>query len=125
MQSYFAEEIAPNPLDGLLSRREAMRRLALLGLSATAASALIAACSTGGKGPTSSTTATPSSTTTVTGAATSLPPGMDRALPTQPVTWPGPNGDLQGAWSAAQNVVGGVLVIHENKGLNDWVRSVA
>ena len=133
MQSYFAEEIATDHLDGLLSRREAMRRLALLGLSATAASALIAACSTSGKGPTSSTTgtatssttATPSSTTTVTGAATSLPPGMDRALPTQPVTWPGPNGDLQGAWSAAQNVRGGVLVIHENKGLNDWVRSVA
>jgi carboxymethylenebutenolidase len=50
---------------------------------------------------------------------------MDRALPTQPVTWPGPNGDLQGAWSAAQDVRGGVLVIHENKGLNDWVRTVA
>jgi carboxymethylenebutenolidase len=133
MQSYFAEEIATDHLDGLLSRREAMRRLALLGLSATAASALIAACSTGGKGPTSSTTGTatsstaaaPSSTTTATGAATSAPPGMAQALPTQPVTWPGPNGDLQGAWAPAQNVRGGVLVIHENKGLNDWVRSVA
>ena len=133
MQSYFAEEIATDHVDGLLSRREAMRRLALLGLSATAASALIAACGAGGKkeapGTTTGTQAagTPATgaPTTGTPAVTSAPPGMDRALPTQPVTWPGPNGDLQGAWASAQNVRGGVLVIHENKGLNDWVRSVA
>ena len=29
------------------------------------------------------------------------------------------------AWAEAPNARGGVLVIHENKGLNDWVRSVA
>src|SRR6185312_576450 len=39
--------------------------------------------------------------------------------------WTGPNGELQGAWAPAANPRGGVLVIHENKGLNDWVRSVA
>jgi carboxymethylenebutenolidase len=118
LQRYIAEEIATDHVDGLLSRREALRRLALLGLSATAASALIAACGAGGKkdstGP-----------TTATQAVTSAPPGMDRALPTQPVTWAGPNGELQGAWAAAADAHGGVLVIHENKGLNDWVRSVA
>ncbi|HEV7850753.1 MAG TPA: dienelactone hydrolase family protein, partial [Mycobacterium sp.] len=32
---------------------------------------------------------------------------------------------LQGAWAEAPDARGGVLVIHENKGLNDWVRSVA
>src|SRR6476661_7130081 len=44
LQRYIAEEIATDHVDGLLSRREAMRRLALLGVSATAATALIAAC---------------------------------------------------------------------------------
>ncbi|MCB0938069.1 MAG: dienelactone hydrolase family protein, partial [Mycobacterium sp.] len=46
-------------------------------------------------------------------------------LPTTPTTWAGPRGELQGAWAAAASPRGAVLVIHENKGLNDWVRSVA
>jgi carboxymethylenebutenolidase len=134
MQRYIGEEIAVDHVDGLLSRREALRRLALLGLSATAASALIAACGAGGKKESSgSTTGTGAVTsappgtgsTTGTGAVTSGPPGMERALPTQLVTWTGPNGELQGAWAQAADARGGVLVIHENKGLNDWVRSVA
>ena len=134
MQRYIAEEIAIDHVDGLLSRREAMRRLALLGLGTAAASALIAACGAGGKkqppgstsGPTSGpTTSSPTGPTTGTQAVTSAPPGMDKALPAQPVTWAGPNGELQGAWAQAADPRGGVLVIHENKGLNDWVRSVA
>ncbi len=118
LQRYIAEEIATDHADGLLSRREAMRRLGLLGLSATAASVLISACGAGGrKGPTGSSTGT--------AAVTSAPPGMDRALPTQPVVWAGPNGELQGAWAPAADSRGTVLVMHENKGLNEWVRSVA
>src|SRR6476619_8327434 len=50
---------------------------------------------------------------------------MDTALTTTPSTWAGPQGELQAAWAEAPNARGGVLVIHENKGLNDWVRSVA
>lgn len=50
---------------------------------------------------------------------------MDKALPTEPISWPGPNGELSAAWAQAHNARRGVLVIHENKGLNDWVRSVA
>jgi len=118
LQRYIAEEIATDHVDGLLSRREALRRLALLGLTTATASALIAACGAGGqKDSTGATTGTE--------ALTSAPPGMDLALPTQPVTWAGPNGELQGAWAAATDARGGVLVIHENKGLDDWVRSVA
>ena len=30
-----------------------------------------------------------------------------------------------GAWAAAEHARGGVLVIHENRGLNDHIRSVA
>ena len=45
LQRYIAEEIATDHVDGLLSRREALRRLALLGIGTAAATALIAACS--------------------------------------------------------------------------------
>jgi carboxymethylenebutenolidase len=112
LRQYIAEEIATDHVDGLLSRREALRRLALLGLGGGAAAGLIAACS---KSPRHSGEASKSGG----------PPGMDRALPTEPITWAGPNGQLSGAWAQAHNARRGVLVIHENKGLNDWVRSVA
>ena len=114
LPQYIAEEIATDHVDGLLTRREALRRLALLGLGSGAAAALIAAC---GDRPRH-----PSGSSGTTGAE---PPGMDHALPTEPITWAGPRGQLQGAWSQSHNTRRGVLVIHENKGLNDWVRSVA
>jgi carboxymethylenebutenolidase len=128
LQRYIAEEIATDHADGLLSRREAMRRLGLLGLSAAAATALIASCArdtgdTASTGTTSGSAAAPSATTT--GPVLPDAPGMDRAMATEPITWAGPNGELQGAWAAAADPKGGVLVIHENKGLNDWTRSVA
>jgi carboxymethylenebutenolidase len=44
LQRYLAEEIATDHVDGLLTRREAMRRLGLLGLTTTAAAALMASC---------------------------------------------------------------------------------
>jgi carboxymethylenebutenolidase len=121
LQRYLAEEIATDHLDGLLTRREAMRRLALLGVGTAAAAALIAACSE--QEEEAGSTAPSAATTTASGSA--QPPGMAGALPTSPITWPGPQGELQAAWAQAGNPRGAVLVIHENKGLNDWVRSVA
>jgi carboxymethylenebutenolidase len=123
LQRYIAEEIATDHVDGLLSRREALRRLALIGVGATAATTLIAACSseqpaakapamTGGPGTSGAPAKTP-------------PPGIENEVATAPVTWAGPRGELQGAWAAAGAPKGAVLVIHENKGLTDWVRSVA
>ncbi len=44
LQRYIAEEIATDHVDGLMSRREALRRLALLGMGTAAATTLIAAC---------------------------------------------------------------------------------
>lgn len=124
MQRYIAEEIATDHVDGLMSRREAMRRLALLGIGAGAASALIAACSDKLAG------APPAGTSTgVAGSGTSAvvapPPGSEHTLPTAPVNWTGPQGELEAAFAAASDPKGGVLVVHENKGLNDWTRSVA
>jgi carboxymethylenebutenolidase len=49
-------------------------------------------------------------------------PGM--GLPTEAITFMGPNGTLQGAFAAAANPRGAVLVIHENRGLNDHIRTV-
>jgi carboxymethylenebutenolidase len=112
LQRYIAEEIASDHVDGLLTRREALRRLALLGVGAGAAASLIAACGERKSQPPGA-------------VRTSSPPGLATALPTEPITWTGPQGQLQGAWAAARTVRGAVLVIHENKGLNDWVRSVA
>jgi carboxymethylenebutenolidase len=120
VQRYIAEEIATDHVDGLLTRREAMRRLALLGMGTAAATALIAACSE--QQPAEAPMHT-SATETSTGST--QPPGMTSALPTSSITWPGPQGQLQAAWAQAPNSKGGVLVIHENKGLTDWVRSVA
>jgi carboxymethylenebutenolidase len=121
LQRYIAEEIATDHVDGLLSRREALRRLALIGVGATAATALIAACGNDKK-------PTADAPVTSTGAATTEigpPPGSENTVPTEAITWAGPQGELQGAWATAQSPKGAVLVIHENKGLNDWVRSVA
>jgi len=112
-QRYLAEEVAIDHADGVLSRREALRRLALLGLGVPAASALLAACGGDGDGGEA-----PAATS---GAAPSEP-----AVATEAVTFPGPEGrTVQGAWAAADPARGAVLVIHENRGLNDHIRSVA
>jgi carboxymethylenebutenolidase len=113
-QRYLAEEVAVDHADGVFPRREALRRLALLGVGLPAASALLAACG-GGDGEQA-----PAATS---GSATT-PPGP--AVATQGVTFPGPEGRaLQGAWASAAQPRGAVLVIHENRGLNDHIRSVA
>ncbi|MDT5322968.1 MAG: carboxymethylenebutenolidase, partial [Mycobacterium sp.] len=120
LQRYIAEEIAIDHVDGFLSRREALRRLALIGVGAAAATALIAACGENKK------PAADAPVTSTGGATESAPPpGSENTLATEPITWAGPQGELQGAWAPAQSPKGAVLVIHENKGLNDWVRSVA
>ncbi|BBZ16506.1 dienelactone hydrolase family protein [Mycolicibacterium gadium] len=120
LQRYIAEEIATDHVDGLLSRREALRRLALLGVGTAAATALITACGEN-KQPTSNAPATSSEPATVSAS----PPGSENTVPSTPITWAGPGGELQAAWAPAAEPRGGVLVIHENKGLNDYIRSVA
>jgi carboxymethylenebutenolidase len=114
LQQYIAEEIATDHVEGLLARREAMRRLALLGLGSGAAAALISACGDIENRPLHSSS----------GEGVE-PPGAKQALPTEPITWAGSRGELQGAWAQAHNARRGVLIIHENKGLTDWVHSVA
>ncbi|MBT0566502.1 dienelactone hydrolase family protein [Williamsia sp. CHRR-6] len=123
LKQYIAEEIATDHVEGLLSRREAMRRLGLIGLSAASASALIAACGSDSGSSSSSSSSTPASAAA--GSGTASAPGMSTAVATEAITFTGPRGPLQGAWAPAASAKGAVIVLHENKGLTDHIRSVA
>jgi carboxymethylenebutenolidase len=114
LQRYLAEEVAVDHADGIIDRHEALRRLGLLGLGLTAASALLAACAgEGGDTPGQAATTTPARAPAA-------------AVATREITFAGPEGrTLRGAWAAAREPRGGLLVIHENRGLNDHIRSVA
>jgi carboxymethylenebutenolidase len=117
-QRYLAEEIAEDHADGLVSRREALRRLGLLGLTgAAAASLLSSALATEAKALTATASGRASAEARVTEEA---------ALPTREITFRGPGGRrLIGAWASARRPRAGVLVIHENRGLTDSIRAVA
>jgi carboxymethylenebutenolidase len=118
IQRYLAEEVAEDHADGIITRREAMRRLGLLGLGSAAASALLAvpasqAGAHGSHGP---------------GRGSSHDHGaVEEWAPvaTEAITFPGPNGTLMGAFAPAARPLGGVLVIHENRGLVDRSRRAA
>jgi carboxymethylenebutenolidase len=134
--SYLTEEVVEDYSDGLIGRREALRRLGLLGLAITVAVPLLAACDAAN---TASTPASPSggTATTRTGASagpsssvaagtTGAGPAGPSPLPTEAVTFLGADGQtVQGAWAAAEQPRGAVLVVHENRGLTDHIRSVA
>jgi carboxymethylenebutenolidase len=123
LQRYLAEEIATDHADGLDTRREALRRLALLGVGVAAASSLLAAC-TDAKNASTRAGADAASG----GPSTPAPEGgaPSAVVPTAPITFAGPDGrTLQGAWASAAQPRGGVLVIHENRGLTDHIRNVA
>ena len=117
-QRYLAEEVAVDHADGIIERREALRRLGLLGVSLAAASALLAACADDQAGR-----PRPAATTPPAGAPST---GGSAAVATQEVTFAGPEGrTLRGAWAEARQPRGAVLVVHENRGLNDHIRTVA
>jgi carboxymethylenebutenolidase len=118
MQRYLAEEVAEDLADGIITRRQALQRLGLMGVTGASATALLAsfAESAGAKG----------------GDARRGHGhgGRDRStdwapVATQAITFAGPAGTLLAAWAPAARPRGGVLVIHENRGLNDHIREVA
>jgi carboxymethylenebutenolidase len=115
LRNYLVGEVAEDFVDGLLSRREALRRLTLLGLSVSSATALLAACGEptgGGSGAPSpaADTPTPAPVTTTPGRTATTKSG-------EPVRFAGPAGELQGSWAEAEDPQGALLVIHENRGL--------
>jgi carboxymethylenebutenolidase len=115
IQKYLAEEVAEDLADGIIPRREALRRLGLLGVTGAAAAGLLATFATGEAAVAESDVQSrpgPSETTWAPVARESI-------------TYPGPNGPLMAAWSPAVKPRGGVLVIHENRGLTEHIRTVA
>jgi carboxymethylenebutenolidase len=148
LDRYLADEVVLDCADGILSRREALRRLILLGVSAPTAAALLAACGgddDGGDavatsapetsaGPTTGPTSAASPTTAQAPATTSQGPATTAeatatttgtASPAaEEIRFPGPQGELIGAWSTPDDPEGAVLVIHENRGLTPHIRSI-
>jgi carboxymethylenebutenolidase len=115
LRNYLVGEVAEDFVDGLLTRREAVRRLTLLGLSVSSATTLLAACGEptgGGSGATS-----PAADTPMPAPVTTTPGRTATTKPGEPVRFAGPAGELQGAWAEASDPQGALLVIHENRGL--------
>lgn len=114
MQRYLAEEVAEDLADGVITRREALQRLGLMGITGASAAALLnsfaepAAARGGNRGHGGR------------GRAREWTP-----VATEDITFPGPAGTLLAAWAPAPRPHGGVLVIHENRGLNAHIREVA
>jgi carboxymethylenebutenolidase len=134
LENYLAEEIVLDCAEGLLTRREALRRLTLLGLTATGAVALLAACGSSGGGAAPTTTAaasTPTSsgtttapTTTAAAATSTSPTSAASAAVADEIRFAGPSGELIGAFAAPASPKGAVLVIHENRGLTTHIRTI-
>jgi len=125
LREYLTTEVGEDWVDGLITRREAVRRLILLGMTATSAAALLAACAAE-TSPNPSASGPPAGSTTPAGAtgsaAAASPAG---STPGEAITFPGPSGQLQGFLASAGTPKGAMLVIHENRGLTDHIRSVA
>lgn len=107
LKNYIVQEIALDCRDGLLTRREALRRLGLLGVTGAAATAMLAGIGDN--------------------AAASTPvsvPGSVVLPDAEEVRFPGSTGDLIGVLATAAEPRGGVVVIHENRGLTAHIRSI-
>jgi carboxymethylenebutenolidase len=118
LHDYLAGEVGEDWADGIISRREALRRLALLGLTVGSAVALLEACAPAG-GPTSPGSSSGSA------SPTSSASSPDSPAEGEAITFAGPTAELKGFFAAASAPKGAMLVIHENRGLNDHIRSVA
>jgi carboxymethylenebutenolidase len=111
LRNYLVGEVAEDFADGLLNRREALRRLGMLGLSVSSATALLAAYGDGGGEQPGAAATSPAA------APTSAPGRTASTKPGESVRFAGPAGELQGAWGEASDPQGVLLVIHENRGL--------
>ena len=116
LQKYLAEEVAEDLADGIITRREAMRRLGLMGVTGATATAMLAAFATG----TAPAAASKKRRHGGRGSETDWAP-----VATEEITFAGPRGTLMASWAPAEKPRGGVLVIHENRGLTDHIRQVA
>ena len=79
MRDYLATEVALDHAEGHLSRREALRKLGLLGLSTVAASSLLAACAAETAPPAAPASPAPPGATPSSAPTPTAPPDYDVA----------------------------------------------
>ena len=116
LRPYLIEEITRDCVAGALTRREAIRRLGLLGVSAATATTMLASAPAGVRASSGS-TLPPTDTDAATGSSAPLAEAEE-------ITFPGSEGELIGVYSAADPANGAVLVIHENRGLTPHIRTI-
>ncbi len=139
-QRYFIEEHVEDYMDGLISRRELLRRVTLISGSAALAASIVAACGTptpsGGSGATQ-TVASAAATAFVPQAYATPPPSpvpdgitVKESDPRITVSKPevkGSDGASLMAYMAKPNTTArtaGVVVVHENRGQTEHIRDV-
>ena len=122
IQRYLVDEVVVDYSDGIIDRREALRQLGLLGVATVTALGLLAACDAEGSGQPSTTT----SPTTAPATAAATGPAGPAPTSTAAITFASADGrTVQGAYAAPSAPRASVLVVHENRGLTDHIRSVA
>src|SRR3954468_10883997 len=112
MREYLVGEVTEEYAEGLLSRREAVRRLGLLGVGLPGAALLLAGCGDDDDGA-----GGPGAAQTPAGpvAPQSTPPPGENVG--KLIRFSAGGQDYRAAFAAAEKPRGAVLVIHENKGL--------
>ncbi|UCH27872.1 MAG: dienelactone hydrolase family protein [Trueperaceae bacterium] len=132
-QQYFIEEFADDYQEGLLSRRSFVRRLAFITGSMTAANTVMTALGLGTVEVSSPEVLPPdptlfaAQTTSVEGAQSpySVPSG-DPAIQASEVTFPSQDSEISAYFArpTETGVFPGILVCHENRGLNVHIKDV-
>ncbi|MCX6022427.1 MAG: dienelactone hydrolase family protein [Chloroflexi bacterium] len=144
LRDYLIDEFVEDYVERKMTRRDAMKRLAAITGSLSAASAILAACSpapTVAPAAAPSATAAPATATSVPPTATSAPPTAtatsaapaspnvkadDPAITAMTVEFTGPAGKLMGYMASPKGAgpFPAILVCHENRGLTEYVNDV-
>ncbi len=122
LDDYLVSEVRLDHTDGHITRREALRLLGLLGVASSTAAVWLeadaaAAASKTTKAPTAKKSAAKTSVRNSTPATMGKPVPNPMAVFAMPIRFPGPAGELRASFSASVAPMGGVLIIHENRGL--------
>src|SRR6187401_2356384 len=111
LREYLTTEVGEDWVDGLITRGEAVRRLILLGMTASSASALLAACAAQiSPGPVATRPVDGSSAPAGASGSEATPASPAASTPGEATTFPGPTGELQGFLATADTSAGAMLV---------------
>ncbi len=132
-ETYLVHEFVEDYEDGIMSRRDMVRRVVHITGGVAAAATILTRL---GVKPAGAQSATPAAQATPTGPRSSVSvPEDDPRVGGQEITYPGPDGAEimaymavpagDGATPAAGAALPAVMICHENRGLNDHIRDVA